>query len=87
MLLSKSVVASTVIPLVAAELNLEPYQVSEHQMFGEDLAIDSLDAVGLVARVEEQFDISLPFDQEEKLFAAGYTVSDFVDDVLAEAVS
>ncbi len=59
-------------------LGVEEEKVQMDSTFIEDLSADSLDIVELIMSIEEEFDISIPDDQAEKIVA----VSDVVDYIM-----
>lgn len=60
--------------VVAEELNVSEEQITPEARFVDDLGADSLDVVELVMRLEDEFDISIPDEDAEKI----RTVSDAV---------
>ena len=60
--------------IVVKQLGLEDTQVKGEAKFIEDLGADSLDIVELVMAMEDEFEVSIPEDQAEKLM----TVNDAV---------
>ncbi len=60
-------------------LKVEPDQVTEGALFGDDLEADSLDLTELVMALEDQFGIEVPEDDLEGI----RTVGDAVDLVVA----
>jgi acyl carrier protein len=60
--------------VIVDQLNVEEDDVTEDAAFVDDLGADSLDTVELVMALEEQFGISIPDEQAEKI----KTVSDAV---------
>jgi acyl carrier protein len=64
-----------VIAIIADQLGIDPAQVNASSNFVEDLAADSLDIVELVMKIEEEFGISIPDEDAEKM----KTVQDVVD--------
>jgi len=60
--------------IVVKQLGVENTQVKGEAKFIEDLGADSLDIVELVMAMEDEFEVSIPEDQAEKLM----TVNDAV---------
>ncbi len=60
--------------IVVKQLGVEDTQVKGEAKFIEDLGADSLDIVELVMAMEDEFEVSIPEDQAEKLM----TVNDAV---------
>jgi acyl carrier protein len=61
--------------VIVDQLNVEEDDVTEDAAFVDDLGADSLDIVELVMALEEQFGISIPDDQAEKIRTVGDAVS------------
>lgn len=53
--------------IVVEQLDKDPGEVSIESSFIDDLGADSLDAVELIMRLEEEFDIEIPDDDAEKI--------------------
>jgi acyl carrier protein len=79
--LGGSVVASTeerVIELVSENLGVNKEQITRSTSYIEDLGADSLDIVELIMELEEDFEITVPDDQAEKIKTVGDTI-DYID--------
>ena len=61
--------------VIVEQLNVEEDDVTEDASFIDDLGADSLDIVELVMALEEEFGVSIPDEQAEKI----KTVADAVD--------
>jgi len=61
--------------IVIEQLGVKEEDVSNSASFVEDLGADSLDTVELVMDLEEQFNITIPEEDQEKL----RTVQDAID--------
>ncbi len=61
--------------IIVEELSVEESQVTNDAKFIEDLGADSLDTVELVMKFEEEFDIDIPDEDQEKLRSVGEAVS------------
>ena len=61
--------------IIQRKLAVNPEQITLEASFTEDLGADSLDTVELVMDLEEQFNISIPEEDQEKL----RTVQDAID--------
>jgi len=61
--------------VVATHLDVEPGRLLPTARLGEDLCVDSLDAVELTMVLEDEFDIALP----DELVAAIRTYGDVVE--------
>ncbi len=71
-------VEERVIDIVAEQLGVDKEKVSRDTHFVNDLGADSLDTVELVMELEEEFDISIPEDQAEKIQRVGEAI-DFIE--------
>ena len=63
--------------IIADVLGLDPKEVEAKSSFQEDLGADSLDGVGVVIALEEEFGIDSPDERAEKIT----TVQDVVDSI------
>ncbi|MBL4885624.1 MAG: acyl carrier protein [Planctomycetaceae bacterium] len=63
-----------VIAIVSEQLNFPKEEVSAGSSFTDDLKADSLDLVELVMEFEEEFDITIPDDDYEKIKSVGDAV-------------
>ena len=64
---------------LAAELEVDPDRIDEDTRFKEDLEADSLDLVGLVVELEDQYGVRIPDEQAAKIRTVGQA-ADFVAD-------
>jgi acyl carrier protein len=67
--------------VIVDQLNVEEDDVSEDAAFVDDLGADSLDIVELVMALEEQFSISIPDEQAEKIRTVGDAVSFIAENI------
>lgn len=67
--------------LIVENLGVEENQVTLEASFSDDLGADSLDLFELVMAMEEEFDVSIPSEDLEKLV----TVQDAVNYVEAKS--
>jgi acyl carrier protein len=63
--------------VVVDQLGVEEDDISEDASFVDDLGADSLDIVELVMALEEEFGVSIPDEQAEKIKTVGDAV-DFI---------
>jgi len=63
-----------VIGIVSEQLNFPKEEITTASSFQEDLKADSLDLVELVMEFEEEFDITIPDDDYEKIRTVGDAV-------------
>ena len=78
-----SAIEERVIEIVAEELSVEKDKIRRETTFIQDLGADSLDIVELVMALEEEFDISIPDDEAEKIT----TVGEAIDHIEAASAS
>lgn len=60
---------------VASQLNVEEAKILPESSFIEDLGADSLDVVELVMALEDEFGVTIPDDQSEKIVTVGHAVA------------
>jgi len=70
-----SVVEEKVRKIICEQLNVSEEDVVSEASFVDDLGADSLDQVELIMAMEEEFDISIPDEDAEKIG----TVQDAID--------
>jgi acyl carrier protein len=63
--------------VIVEQLRVDDDEVSEDAAFVDDLGADSLDIVELVMALEEEFGVSIPDEQAEKIKTVGDAV-DFI---------
>jgi acyl carrier protein len=76
-----SIVPSTeerVIEIVCENLGVNKEQVTRQTSFTEDMGADSLDIVELVMELEEEFEITIPDEQAEKIKTVGEAI-DYIE--------
>ncbi len=61
--------------MIAEKLNVDPSEVVPEAKFVDDLGADSLDLVELIMTMEEEFDIEIPDEDQEKILC----VKDAID--------
>jgi len=64
--------------IVAEQMGVEKAQVTRETSFVNDLGADSLDTVELVMEFEDEFDISIPDEDAEKIQTVGQAL-DYVE--------
>ena len=67
--------------VVATHLDIDPDRLLLDALLGDDLCIDSLDAVDLTMVLEDEFDIALPDEVVDKVRTYGDVVSLVQDQV------
>lgn len=60
-------ILATIRDRIVEQLNVEPEQVTPEASFEDDLGADSLDLVELIMALEEEFGISIPDEDAEKI--------------------
>jgi len=68
-------VQERVIEIVAEQMGVDKSQVTSETSFVNDLGADSLDTVELVMEFEDEFDISIPDEEAEKIQTVGQAIS------------
>jgi acyl carrier protein len=72
-----------VIEIVCENLGVNKEQVTRSTSFQEDMGADSLDIVELVMELEEEFEITIPDEQAEKIKTVGEAI-DYIERELAK---
>jgi acyl carrier protein len=72
-----------VIETVCENLGVSREQVKRETSFTEDLGADSLDIVEMVMELEEEFEITIPDEQAEKIKTVGEAI-DYIERELAK---
>ena len=78
--MSDSPVSEKVVDIVSAKFGISRDRVSLRTRFAEDLSADSLDLAGTGMEVEDEFDIAIDLDTDQRI----RTVGDLI--VLVEAM-
>jgi len=60
--------------IVAEQMGVDKSQVTRESSFVNDLGADSLDTVELVMEFEDEFDISIPDEDAEKIQTIGQAI-------------
>ncbi len=68
-------VQERVIEIVAEQMGVDKSQISGETSFVNDLGADSLDTVELVMEFEDEFDISIPDEDAEKIQTVGQAIA------------
>jgi len=72
-----------VIQIVCDNLGVSKEQVTRSTSFQEDIGADSLDIVELVMELEEEFEITIPDEEAEKIKTVGMAI-DYIEVKLKE---
>jgi acyl carrier protein len=67
-------VEERVIEIVCDNLAVNKEQVNRNTSFIDDIGADSLDIVELIMELEEEFEITIPDDQAEKIKTVGEAI-------------
>jgi acyl carrier protein len=67
--------------VIVEQLGVDEDDVAEEASFVDDLGADSLDIVELVMALEEEFGVSIPDEQAEKIKTVGDAVDFIVENV------
>lgn len=70
--------------MIANQLNLDVEKVTANAEIVADLGADSLDMIEMLMALEEEFKISVPDDQADKLKTVGQ-IAKFIDDQINKA--
>jgi acyl carrier protein len=74
MVMAASNVQERVVKIVAEQMGVDKGKVSPETSFVNDLGADSLDTVELVMELEDEFDISIPDEDAEKIQTVGQAI-------------
>ncbi len=72
---SSTAIAEKIRSALARELKRDPQTITLQQTLREDLGLNSLDAIELMFKVEEEFDIEIPDPDLQKLRTVGDLVA------------
>jgi acyl carrier protein len=70
-----------VIEIVSENLGVNKDQITRNTSFMEDVGADSLDIVELIMELEEEFEITIPDEQAEKIKTVGEAI-DYIKEEL-----
>jgi acyl carrier protein len=76
-------VEERVIDIVCENLGVNKEQITRQTSFIEDMGADSLDIVELVMELEEEFEITIPDEQAEKIKTVGEAI-EYIERELAK---
>ncbi len=68
-------IENKIIDIISEQMGVDKADVSKETSFINDLNADSLDTVELVMEFEDEFDISIPDEEAEKIQTVGSAVS------------
>jgi acyl carrier protein len=72
-----------VIEIVSEQMGVDKNEVSPETSFINDLNADSLDTVELVMEFEDEFDMSIPVEEAEKIQTVGAAI-DYITKIMKE---
>ena len=68
-----------VIQIVAEQMGVEKSEITRETSFVNDLNADSLDTVELVMEFEDEFELSIPDEEAEKIQTVGQAI-DYIEE-------
>ena len=71
---SAAEIEQKVIEIVAEQMSVDKAEISRSTSFVNDLNADSLDTVELVMELEDEFDLTIPDEEAEKLKTVGEAI-------------
>jgi acyl carrier protein len=72
-------VEEKVVGIVSEQLSVPKEEIARESSFVDDLKADSLDVVELVMEFEDEFEITIPDDDYEKIRTVGDAI-DYIED-------
>ena len=72
-------IESKVIEIISEQMGVDKAEISRETSFINDLNADSLDTVELVMEFEDEFDMSIPDEEAEKIQTVGAAVDYIVN--------
>lgn len=72
--MSDSNIEAKVIDIVSEQMGVDKADISRETSFINDLNADSLDTVELVMEFEDEFDLSIPDEEAEKIQTVGAAI-------------
>ena len=73
------VIENKVIDIISEQMGVDKSEISRETSFINDLNADSLDTVELVMEFEDEFDMSIPDEEAEKIQTVGAAVEYIVN--------
>ncbi|MCI0498951.1 MAG: acyl carrier protein [Planctomycetales bacterium] len=74
-------IEAKVVEIVSEQMGVEKGEISRETSFINDLNADSLDTVELVMEFEDEFDMSIPDEEAEKIQTVGAAI-DYIADIM-----
>jgi acyl carrier protein len=72
-------IETKVIEIISEQMGVEKTEISRETSFINDLNADSLDTVELVMEFEDEFDMSIPDEEAEKIQTVGAAIDYIVN--------
>jgi acyl carrier protein len=72
-------IETKVIDIVSEQMGVDKSEISRETSFINDLNADSLDTVELVMEFEDEFDMSIPDEEAEKIQTVGAAIDHIVN--------
>ena len=79
------VIENKVIEIISEQMSVDKSEITRETSFINDLNADSLDTVELVMEFEDEFDMSIPDEEAEKIQTVGAAVDYIVNIVHAKS--
>jgi acyl carrier protein len=76
-------IEAKVTEIVSEQMGVDKGEIARETSFINDLNADSLDTVELVMEFEDEFDMSIPDEEAEKILTVGAAI-DYISKVLKE---
>ena len=73
-------IEAKVVEIVSEQMGVDKAEISRETSFINDLNADSLDTVELVMEFEDEFDMSIPDEEAEKIQTVGAAI-DYIFDI------
>ena len=74
LVLTEEEIQEKVISIIADQMNIDKGEISRETSFINDLNADSLDTVELVMELEDEFEMSIPDEEAEKIQTVGQAI-------------
>ena len=72
--MTEAEIEAKVIDIVAEQMGVDKNEISRETNFANDLNADSLDTVELVMEFEDEFEMSIPDEEAEKIQTVGQAI-------------
>jgi len=79
LVLTEQEIEEKVISIIADQMNIDKSEISRDTSFINDLNADSLDTVELVMELEDEFEMSIPDEEAEKIQTVGQAIAYIVE--------